>query len=146
YSVASFRILPVLETNSTPVDWPARTIIANDWWKHQGSNVPLYRLNRLGLSTQILNIQRVDRLSDINTILLKNGWQHPAQRNWISILHRLSDVQSSEHLPLVSPLYLDKKPVLVLVKQQANGNKKLIVLRLWSSNSVIKSSKNTLWV
>lgn len=134
-----------LKQNSAIIDWPIYSISLDTWWKEQTRDVLIYRLNRFGLSTQILNLQWLDNLENIKQILLQNGWQIPPQRNWISVLHRLSDVQSAEHLPLVSPLYLDKNPVLTLIKH-ASGNKKLIVLRLWDSRTTINNIQLPLWV
>jgi len=69
----------------------------------------------------------------------------PPARNWISTLHRISDIKSNEFLPLVSPQYLDKTPKLSLVKR-TNGKKKLLVLRLWESNRTIQGTQEPLWV
>jgi hypothetical protein len=77
--------------------------------------------------------------------LLKQGWEEAPTQNWITVFHRIADVSSSEHLPLVAPLYLDKQPALILVKHNPD-DKRLIVLRLWSSNINIPSSTEPLWV
>jgi hypothetical protein len=76
---------------------------------------------------------------------MRRGWEAPQTRDWIAILFRLSGIQSGEHLPLISPLYLDKKPSLVLVKNIPE-EKKLLVLRLWKSNILLKENKEPLWV
>ena len=60
------------------------------------------------------------------------------------MLYRLSSVKSTEHLPLVSPLYLDKPPVLVLTK--LTNDKQLLILRFWTSHLNIIKSKYPLWV
>jgi hypothetical protein len=60
-------------------------------------------------------------------------------------LHRISDIKSGEYLPLVSPQYLDKRPVLILTRTP-NGSKKLIALRLWESSRTIQNSGEPLWV
>lgn len=145
YSVNAYFRLPKLIHNTTQIDWPLKTFALNVWWQQKNDDLPLYRINRFGLATQKLNLQWLGDLNQIKTELLKNGWQIPPESDWINVLHRLSDVESSEHLPLVSALYIDKKPVLVLIKS-ANGNKKLIVLRLWDSRTQFKSSNLPLWV
>lgn len=127
------------------IDWPIYTINMNSWWKQEGKNLPFYRVNRFGISSQILNLQWLGDLSNIEASLLKNGWEIPPQTDWITILHRISDVQSAEHLPIVPALHLDKRPVIVLIKH-SNNNKKLIVLRLWNSNVIIQNVNKPLWV
>ncbi len=145
YSVFAYRNFDRLLQNSKQLDWPIYTITEAAWWNQQGAHLPLYRISRFGLTSQILNLQWLADLSDIKNILLQNGWQIPPDTDIVSILHRISDVNSSEHVPLLSPLYLDKNPLLVMVKH-SNGDKKLIVLRFWNSNIIIKNSKQPLWV
>jgi hypothetical protein len=93
----------------------------------------------------VLNLQWIGDIDQIKQLLEANGWEAAPEIDWINILHRISDVQSAEHFPLVSPLYLDKKPVLVLIKR-SNSNKKLIALRLWKSDVDIVDAKQPLWV
>lgn len=145
YSVTVYRLFTPLKQNYTQIDWPTYAITLNSWWNWQGGHLPIYRINRFGLSEQILNLQWIDNLDTIKKTLLQNGWQEAPTRDWISALHRITDVGSAEHLPLVSPLYLDKHPVLVLVKR-INGDKKIIVLRLWDPNLIIQKIKQPLWV
>ncbi|MEO8964922.1 MAG: VTT domain-containing protein [Gammaproteobacteria bacterium] len=145
YSFSMYRDFDRLKADFVQIDWPVSTVNQPTWWNQLGKKLPLYRINRFGLSGQILNLQWIANLDDIKTILLQNGWEEPAQNDLASILHRVGDVESAEHLPLVPPLYLDKKPALEVTKQLA-GNKKLIVLRLWNSNVIIANSKQPLWV
>lgn len=130
--------------NYAQMEWPSYSLIQDEWWNQKGKHLPLYRINRFGLSTQLLNLQWIGDINQIHDLLLKNGWEIPPQQDWIDVLHRISDVESAEHLPLVSPLHLDKEPVLVLIKH--TNNKKLTVLRLWNSNMIISDSKQLLWV
>lgn len=145
YSVYAYRNFNRLKQNYVALEWPTYTVSQDSWWYQQGKHLPFYRTNRFGLSSQILNLQWLGNLSTIEKTLLANGWQIPPQNDWIDVLHRLSDVNSTEHLPLVSPIYLDKKPILLLIKQ-INGDKKLIVLRLWDSRIHIENSNDSLWV
>ncbi len=145
YSFYAYRHFDRLKQNYAVIEWPTHALTLEAWWFQQGKNLPFYRINRFGLSSQVLNLQWVGNLFDIQKNLLQNGWAIPPQNNWINVLHRLSDVNSAEHLPLVEPLYLDKNPVLTLIKQM-KGNKKLIVLRLWDSRITFTNSTNSLWV
>ncbi|MES2219117.1 MAG: VTT domain-containing protein [Pseudomonadota bacterium] len=135
-----------LKLNYSQLDWPRYTYTLDTWWSQdKGANLPLYRIGRVGLPIEVLNLQWVGTLDDIKSLLLKQGWFEPSDRGWGDILPRITDVSSAEHLPLVSPLYLGKKPVLVLLRN-INGSKKPIVLRLWDSNINIRGTSKELWV
>ena len=134
-----------LKQKYTALERPTYTTTLNNWWQQKGDHFPLYRVNRFGFSSQIFNIQWVGNLSRIKELLLQNGWEIPPERDWASILYRVADIKSAEYLPLVSPVYLDKNPVLVLIKHK-NGNKKLIVLHLWDSYFTLQDSPYPLWL
>ena len=145
-SAVTWHSFNKLKTSYTQLDWPTYNVKVSDWWvQDKNSNLPLYRIGRVGLPVEVLNLQWVGSLDDIKKLLLSQGWQEPSRTGWSDILPRLSDVTSAEHLPLLSPLYLDKKPVLVLLKN-LNGSKKPIVLRLWDSNISIQGTSKELWV
>ncbi|MBV8802330.1 MAG: phosphatase PAP2 family protein [Gammaproteobacteria bacterium] len=144
YSFQIYHSFNTTKENYTKVEWPVYRVSLNDWWMQTDTHLPLYRVNRFGLKTKIFNLQWVGDLSDITQILLKNGWKMPTSSDWVSILYRLSSVDSTEHLPIVLPLYFDQPPVLVLTKSEPN--KPLLILRFWSSYINIKDSKYPLWV
>jgi membrane-associated phospholipid phosphatase len=128
------------------LDWPRYTYAVDTWWSQDHNvNLPLYRIGRVGVPIEVLNLQWVGNIRDIKDLLLKQGWHEPPNQGWRDVLPRITDVTSAQHLPLVSPLYLGKKPVLVLVKTM-DDNKKPIVLRLWDSNISIKGTDKKLWV
>lgn len=145
YSYVYYRYHDNMKKDYAQLDWPTYTVPLNTWWEHTGDHLPLYRLNRFGINQEVLNLQWAGSLEKINRLLLSNDWESPPDRDLASILQRITDVNSAEHLPLVSPLYLDKKPALVLTKK-INGDKKLIVLRLWKSNLNLEGTNAPLWV
>jgi membrane protein DedA with SNARE-associated domain/membrane-associated phospholipid phosphatase len=124
--------------------YPSITITAEKWWQQSDLHIPIYRVNRFGLATQVMNLQWAGDLASIQQLLLEHKWEIPPERDWINILQRITDVQSAENLPLVSPIYLDKKPVLVLIKRTDSKNR-VMVLRLWDSNISISPTIH-LWV
>lgn len=134
-----------LKKDSTQIGWPVQTTSIQNWWQQQGKDLPFYRINRFGLARQILNLQWVGNLSNIQKILSANHWQPPTQITWIDALHRIANIDSSQHLPLVEPLYLDEPPQLVLIKQSFKI-KQLIILRLWEAHLTFKETKLPLWV
>lgn len=145
YSYFYYHRFHSMQTHYVKMSWPVYTIDLNNWWQQKGSNLPLYRVNRFGETKRIFNIQWVGNLTDIQQVLLKNHWEIPPEHDWVTILKRITDVESAENVPLVSPLHLDQRPALVLVKQSAD-NKKLIVLQLWDSYRVINHISQPLWV
>ncbi len=113
-----------------------------DWQEQDAKEFPQVRINRFGLKSETFNLEWIDNLDTIKKLLLNNGWETPPARDWMSIVYRLSDIQSTEKIPLVSAMHLDKNPVLVLIKR---NEKKLMILRLWNSNFIVKN-KGILWV
>jgi len=133
------------KNESVRIEWPVYSLSVDAWWSQQSSHFPLYRSNRLGMQGQLLNVQWMGELDEIKSLLMQNGWQVPPQRNWISVLLRIADVESGSHVPLVIPLYFDHEPVLVLTKTIGPKNK-LVILRLWKSNMILEHSHTPLWV
>ncbi len=144
-SGVAFKEFGQMKQNYSQVNWPTQTITLSNWWEQKGDDLPLYRIGRVGLPSEVFNLQWFGDLTQIQDTLLKQGWEMPAETTWINIVDRVMDVSSAEHLPLVAPLYLDKKPVLALVKHM-NGDKKLVVLRLWESNYIVEGQQQPLWV
>lgn len=128
----------------TKIDRPITAIAANEWWD-KNEALPAYHVSLFGFPSQSINIVWAGELKDIKEILLKQGWMNPPARDWISTLHRLADIKSTQYLSMVSPQYLDKQPELILVRR-VNGVKGLFVLRLWNSNRILKETNATLWV
>ncbi len=145
YSVFAYRNFDTMRTDYQQIDWPIYNITEEAWWNRTGEDLPLYRVNRFGLEQEILNLQWLGSLENIKELLIKNDWSIPPDHDWISVLQRLTDVNSAEHLPVVSPLYYGKKPVLVLTKP-IGKDKKLMVLRLWQSDLKVTNSADSLWV
>src|SRR3990167_6820033 len=144
YSWFYYHHVTQSKINFAQLDWPTKEIELKTWWAKDES-IPETRVSLFGFPSQNINIQRVGNLAKIKNSLLKEGWTLPPPRDWISTIHRISDISSSQYLPLVAPQYLDKQPKLVLVKQLGNG-KKLFVIRLWESSRLIKKTQTPLWV
>jgi LssY-like putative type I secretion system component LssY/PAP2 superfamily protein len=144
YSFAIFHSYNKLKHDYTMLEWPIYTITFDSWWQQKGNYFPLYRVNRFGLSVNVFNIQWVGNLTQIKESLQDNGWSFP-EHDWLSALYRITSVQSTEHLPLVSPIYIDKRPILILIKTMPDTNK-LIILRFWASPFLINNVQEPLWL
>ena len=143
YFIVYQRTIDQLKLNYTQLDWPVSEISLSEWWG-QNKLISDYRVSLFGFPSDRINIEWIGSLTDIRKILLKQGWKLPPERGWINIVHRLLDIESTSYLPLISPQYLDKKPVLVLLKPIRD--KKLIVLRLWAANRIIENTREPLWI
>lgn len=143
YPIIIFTSYDKLKVAYTILPWPTYDISEESWWTQQGKHFPLFRVNRFGFSVNVFNVQWVGNLDNIKTTLLANGWESPPPRDWLTVLYRVSSVQSSEHLPLVSPLYLDQRPALVLTK---NIDNKLTIIRFWNSQFTLQNMTQPLWL
>lgn len=129
----------------TMLSWPSREVTFEDWWFQKGDHFPLHRVNRLGLPVKIFNLQWSNDLETIKTQLLKNGWEEVPKHDWLRVMYRIAGVRSTEHLPLVSPTYLDNAPVFVVTKRMPDSNK-LLVLRIWKPYITINNLDKPIWM
>lgn len=131
-----------LKSKYTQIDWPSFTISFDAWWQ-QKNDLPIFRINRYGLKSSLFNVQWLGDLNQIRETLFQNGWKTPPTGDWVRIFYRIASVQSTQHLPLIAPLYLDKRPALVLIK---HIDKRLIIIRLWDSHFFINTFEHPLWI
>ncbi len=133
-----------LKTMYTRVDLPPVAINMNEWWQKNNA-LPAYRTSLFGFPSQKINIEWVGNMVEIRKTLAAEGWEKPPARDWVSTLHRIADIQSTQYLSLISPQYLDRKPELIL-SRRTNTGKSLLVLRLWSANRIISETQQPVWV
>lgn len=123
---------------------PIKTIAMSSWWQKNGS-LPTYYTSLFGYPSQFINIQWIGNLQQIEDTLSAQGWKQPPARDFVSTLHRIADVSSTQYLPLISPQYLDRKPALTLIRTLVPSTNQLVI-RLWDSHIKIKENEATLWV
>lgn len=133
-----------LQKNYEQLDWSSAQVSIQHWWK-EDEIIPDARVSLFGFPSQNINIQWAGDLTKIRNTLLKEGWTSPPPRDWISFLHRLTDIKSTQFLPLISPQYLDKTPALILIKRIGKDNK-IYVLRLWAANRTFMETNIPLWI
>lgn len=144
FSYYSHKHFAELQVNHTLQSWPVVEISADQWWE-KNNDIPSFRSSLFGFPSQRINLEWAGNLDSIRRTLQQEGWGKPPARDWISTLHRLADIRSTQYLPLISPQYLDKKPTLVITRLQDNANQ-LLVIRLWESNRLFKNTNTPLWV
>lgn len=129
-----------------PLPFPTVITPMQHWW--EGKNLPALtplHTSLFGLPSDQINVEWAGSLSEIKTTLEAEGWNAPPVRDWISMIHRITDISSMEYLPLVSPQYLDNPPVLILVRP-LNGKKHLLVISLWEAHRQFQGTGAALWV
>lgn len=133
-----------MQERYTKIAWPMATLNADAWWQ-TGKGIPKERTSLFGFPSQRINIQWAGELEAIERTLHQSGWTKPPARDFISTLHRIADIGSTQYLPMISPQYLDSKPKLILVKKDSQ-NEGLLVIRLWDSHRRFEKSDTALWV
>ena len=144
YGIYHHLYFDEMKANYAQINLQVAEILPAAWWDSNES-IPANRVSLFGFPSQRINIEWSGSLADIRNALLAEGWATPPKRDWISTLHRITDIKSGEFLPLVSSQYLDRKPALIL-SRRANGSKRLLVLQLWESSRIIKGPNTPLWV
>ncbi len=144
YSMYHYKNIEQLKVNYAQVDWPVVTI-KMDKWLDDESEIPEFRSSLFGFPSQPINVQWVGSIDAIKNTLQAQGWNEPPARDWISILHRVADISSTQYLPMISPQYQDKKPALIMTRT-VPGIKNLLVIRFWDSSRVIAENQQPLWV
>jgi membrane protein DedA with SNARE-associated domain len=133
-----------LRINTVQQYRPIVNVEMSKWWKDD-NEVPEYRTSLFGFPSQPINIQWVGDLTSIQKSLVNEGWEQPPTRDMVSMLHRIADISSTQYVPMISPQYQDKQPVLIMTKS-VEGIKNKLVIRFWDSRRIMTETKKPLWV
>lgn len=115
------------------------------WWNQTKPLLPIYRTNRIGRQISLFNLQYSGSLKHLEKALANYGWQKQDDSFLNSVLTHVTGRSVSSKLPLMSQLYLNKKPVLVMTYSPGE-NKAIQVLRIWRSNYHLKDFKEPIWI
>ena len=115
------------------------------WWNQTKPLLPIYRTNRIGQRISLFNIQYAGSLDDLEHALTAYGWQKQNDSLFNSILTRVSSQSSTQGLPFMAQLYLNKKPMLVMTYEPKDG-KPIQVLRIWRSNYHLQHFRQPIWL
>lgn len=118
-------------------------ITDESWWNQDKPLLPIYRTNRIGKPIDLFNIQYVGSITHFTNALTRFGWKKQPDSIFRSLLIRVSD--SSFRLPLMSELYLNQKPMLIMTYQPLDGSP-LQILHLWRSNYHLQHTNQPLWL
>lgn len=144
FSIFYYLKFDTLRSSYSQLPYPSQVISMENWWNNN-NNLRMNKTRVLGVPSQYINIEWLGDYDSIQKSLANEGWKKPPTRDLISTLHRITDISSTQYLPLVAPRYFDKKPSLILTRK-SNNSKSLLVIRLWNANRLIKGSNKPLWV
>lgn len=117
----------------------------NTWWNQHEPILPLYRMNRVGSRTNLLNIQYDGNIANLQNALENHGWITYSDTLLAKLLKRTSGKAPYKTFPLLPPLFENKRPQLVMIYQNMQSNSHIILL-LWRSNYYLSNESNPLWI
>lgn len=144
YSVFFATHFNKLTVDYAQIDWPVIGVDMDKWWSNE-NNIPERRTSLFGFPSQPINLEWAGSLTEIQATLERQGWKKPPARDFISTIHRLADISSSQYLPMISQQYQDKTPALIVTKTLP-GIRNLVVLRLWDSSRYLTDNRLPIWV
>lgn len=115
------------------------------WWNQQKPILPLYRLNRVGKRSSLLNIQYVGDLDGLRRNLTIYGWELHEESFFIKLLMRMSTDSNDIKFPLFAQLYENNPPQLIMTYKDKAVNL-VIELNLWQSNYFIVKPDKPIWI
>lgn len=124
---------------------PHYVLDEKNWWNQKKLLLPLYHTNRMGRPINLFNVQYAGSLNNLEEALRKAGWVKQNDSLLNSITKRLEGKFTGKELPFISPLYLTRKPVLIMSYRSPKENT-LQILRIWRSNYYLNHYQQTIWL
>lgn len=121
------------------------TLSNHAWWEQKKPLLPIYRTNRFGHPVTLFNLQYVGSLELFSTSLIAAGWSKQEESFSKSLLKRLSGYPAYRDVPLMTQLYLNRKPSLVM-NYTLKKNGPVLILRLWRSNYYLHDNQQVIWI
>ena len=115
------------------------------WWNQKQPLLPVYSTNRIGKRVGLLNIQYAGSIASLQRALERSGWKHQSNSFFYTLLMRAGGHNSAEELPLMTQLYQNRKPTLMMT-YNANDTRTSLVFRLWRSNYHLRNYQQPLWI
>ena len=114
------------------------------WWSHEHTKTPTYRLDRLGYPRQPLNLQWQGQLKIITDNLKKLGFTAHTTQTSLSRDIKSMTAHTEEQQPLLPWQYKNLDPELLMTK--IINHKKVIEIRLWKSFISINDNTQPVWI
>lgn len=133
-----------LSYNHTP-NYKKFTLSEVTWWEQEKPILPMYQYSRIGKRISLLNLQFAGNLESLQNSLNENGWKLQTDSFFMNLLKRMNQQPNSIKLPLLTQLYENKAPLLVMTYTDQE-TKLTLELRIWESNYNLLESNQPLWI
>ncbi|BCA95699.1 membrane protein [Legionella antarctica] len=131
-SLSTYLNFKTLTYNHTPYR-KEYSLNKSIWWNQQKPFLPIYRLNRLGHRISQFNIQYVGDLDLLQNSLEQKGWETHTESFATKLLMKMSSNSNKITFPLLSQLYDNKPPVLIMTYKDSHAHL-ILELNLWESS------------
>jgi membrane protein DedA with SNARE-associated domain len=126
--------------------YPEQYMLTNQaWWYQREPLLPLYTMSRFGRPNGVFNIQYLGSLPRFQKALEKHGWRLRPNSFTKRFLEKTNHLSSAPIRSLKTPLYLNRKPELVMT-YDARGSRPLLILSVWRSNYHLHNHKEPIWL
>ena len=126
--------------------YPEQYVLSNQaWWHQREPLLPLYTMNRFGRPNGVFNIQYLGALPVFQKALQEHGWKLRPNSFAKRFLEKTNHTSSAPIRSLKTPLYLNKKPELVMT-YDARGEHPLLILSMWRSNYHLRNHEEPIWL
>ncbi len=114
------------------------------WWDKEWQKQPAFRHDIRGQNNHPLYLQYAGNPEWLKQQLINKGWQPTEDLNWDDLLKLLSPSLPLNALPLFPQVHDGHHESLAMIKPISEERR--LVLRLWSSNTVLTPSQKQLWL
>ena len=125
---------------------PPQVQLASQIWQDtRWQNLPVYRADLRGKSSQPFNLQWTGELGDIRQLLIRKGWKTGNEIALQSAVQWLNPGVIATQLPLFPQAHKGRHESLILVKRLPE-TLRLLQLRLWNTGIQIEPLNTPLWI
>ena len=121
-----------------------QSIQTSEWWSQGWQQQAAFRHDIRGKHNHPLHLQYAGTLEGLKQKLIQKGWQQANDLHWDDTLKLLSPSLSLQALPVLPQVHDGRHESLTMIKPTTDDRR--LVLRLWSSNTLLLPSQTTLWV
>lgn len=127
--------------------YPEQYVLTSQaWWHQREPLLPIYTMNRFGQPNGVFNIQYLGSLTVFQKALEAEGWKQRPNSFAARFLSRANNPATSHPISSYkTPLYLNRKPVLVMT-YEPKKNQPGLALSLWRSNYHLRNHQEPIWL
>ena len=115
------------------------------WYQYNEPLLPIYSTNRIGRRIGLFNVQYAGSIQELEKRLEACGWKSQPKSFLYTLLIHAEGRFTTEELPIMEQLYLNKNPALTMSYRTVNDDN-LYILRLWRSNYYLMHYQEPIWL